>query len=74
MEYRSNFSRNDEVLEAKPFTVRDRDIVDASERLLAAPSSQIEDPNSGTWATVRYARDQQTPVALILPQPDQGYA
>jgi hypothetical protein len=68
LEFRSRFSRNDEVLEAKPFAFRDRDIVDATERLLAVPSTQTEDPNSGTWATVRYAKEQQRPVDLFLPQ------
>jgi hypothetical protein len=68
--YRSTFSGNDEVLDAKPFAIRDRSIVETTERLLAVPSTQSEDPGSGTWATVRYARELQKPVDLILLRPD----
>jgi hypothetical protein len=70
LECRSTFSGNDEVLEAKPFAIRDRNIVETTECLLAVPSTQSEDLSSGTWATVRYARELQKPVDLILLQPE----
>jgi hypothetical protein len=41
-----------------PYLVRNRAIVDASRYLIACPGSAI--PNrSGTWRTVRYAREQK---------------
>src|SRR4051812_17717280 len=42
LEYRSGFKENDEVLAAKPFAVRDHDIVDATECMLAAPFTQTD--------------------------------
>jgi limonene-1,2-epoxide hydrolase len=74
LEYRSSFCANDEVLEAKPFAVRDRDIVDVSERLVAVPSTQFEELDSGTWATVRYAQKQKRPIKFILPDSGKGCA
>jgi hypothetical protein len=59
------------VAEAKPFSVRDRDIVDMSERLIAVPSTPFEDLDSGTWATVRYAQEQERPIDFILPDSQQ---
>lgn len=41
--------------EPKPYLVRNRDIVDSTEVLLACPNGE-ERLRSGTWATVRYAR------------------
>jgi hypothetical protein len=69
LEYRSEFAQNDEVLEAKPFIDRDRDIVDVTEHIVATPRTRIDETPSlsGTWATVRYARKREKPVCLILP-------
>ncbi|MEO8959145.1 MAG: hypothetical protein ABI304_09385, partial [Rudaea sp.] len=55
-----------EVLEAKPFADRDHDIVDSAECVLATPQTRTEQAGSGTWATVRYAREQGQPVDLII--------
>lgn len=51
----------------KPYLQRNRDIVDESDILIAAPSTANERQRSGTWATVRYARSQGKLVFLILP-------
>lgn len=66
LEYRSAYSGNDAVFEAKPFAHRDRDIVDAAERVIAAPSTRTDEAGSGTWAAIRYAYSVGKPVDLIL--------
>jgi hypothetical protein len=52
---------------AKPYLVRNRDIVDETELLVAAPAKAAEHLQSGTWATVRYARRLGRPVLVVLP-------
>jgi hypothetical protein len=47
------FTKSDEILLAKGYHKRNHDIVAASEFLLAFPDERKE---SGTWVTVRYAR------------------
>lgn len=54
--------------EAKEYLVRNRDIVDATEWLIAAPRGD-EELRSGTWSTVRYARKLGRPVSIIMPDP-----
>lgn len=55
------------VAKEKDFLMRNRDIVNASDVLLAAPRSEHEVQRSGIWATVRYARKAARHVFLILP-------
>src|SRR5262249_40960494 len=50
-----------------PYLDRNRDIVAATDVLLACPGGVAEERRSGTWATVRYARRLGRPVVLILP-------
>lgn len=57
---------NDVMHEAKPFVVRDRDIVDAVETMVATPVG-LEEIRSGTWTTVRYARRKEKPIHIIYP-------
>lgn len=52
--------------EPKDYLVRNHDIVDASEWLIAAPKGP-EEMRSGTWATVRYARKQKRPISIVWP-------
>jgi hypothetical protein len=54
------------VLPAKPYLVRDRDIVMATELLIACPQGQ-EKLRSGTWTTVRAARKANRPIIIIFP-------
>lgn len=42
-------------------------VVRASSFLIVCTSPRKEDPRSGTWATVRYARKLGKPVAIIQP-------
>ena len=53
-------------LPAKPYLVRNRDIVDASDWLIALPDGP-ERPQSGTWSTVRYAQRVHKPVTICYP-------
>jgi hypothetical protein len=49
------FCEGDQELPPKEYLVRNRDIVDASQVLVATPGGFQEKRRSGTWATVRYA-------------------
>lgn len=66
--YRAFTDFNDEVLPVKEFIKRDHDMVDGARLLLAAPYQDYEVNRSGTWATVRYAREKKgIPVAFVYP-------
>jgi hypothetical protein len=60
------FSGGDDWREPKPYLVRNHEMVDECEALVATPRGP-ERLRSGTWATVRYARKQGRPVVLIKP-------
>jgi hypothetical protein len=49
-----------------PYLVRNRAIVDACQLLIACPKGE-EEQRSGTWSTVRYAREKGKPVVIIWP-------
>jgi len=66
--YRAFTTFNDEVRDPKPLIARDRDIVDETERMVAAPVSEDEEIRSGTWTTVRYARKQGREVTILNPK------
>jgi hypothetical protein len=66
--FRSDFDGNDEVCPEKPHIPRDHDIVDGSQRLVAAPWTREEIVRSGTWTTVRYARKKGKPILMALPE------
>lgn len=51
----------------KPPLIRNRDIVDEVEAMIATPKEMIETLRSGTWATIRYARKQGKPVHIVWP-------
>ena len=55
------------VFPAKPPLERNRDIVEATDVLVAAPETAEEQLRSGTWATIRYARKLGRPVYLVMP-------
>lgn len=55
------------VLPEKPYLMRNQDIVDACDILIACPRTADEELRSGTWATFRRARKARKPVHLLLP-------
>lgn len=61
------YCKADIINEPKPYLDRDRDIVDATCRLIAAPAGMTEELRSGTWTTVRYARRVGKPVTIVFP-------
>ena len=56
--------------EAKGYLVRNHDIVDACDVLIACPKTTKEQQRSGTWATWRYAKKTSTETYLIYPNGD----
>ncbi len=68
IEKKRAFCQGDEERPARAYLTRNHAIVRAGAALLAAPGEQREKLRSGTWATVRYARQQNRPVILVLPQ------
>lgn len=48
-----------------PPLVRDKNIAKICDVLIAAPKSDKEEIRSGTWATVRYAREALKPVIIL---------
>lgn len=52
--------------EPKDYLVRNHDIVDATEWLIAAPKGP-EVKRSGTWSTIRYARKLGRPISIVWP-------
>lgn len=57
----------DIILPEKPYLVRNHDIVDATDILIAVPGQIDEVKRSGTWATIRYARNQNKKILIIRP-------
>ena len=51
----------------RPYLVRNRDIVDNSDRMVACPKGQTEELRSGTWSTIRYTRKQGKPLYIVWP-------
>lgn len=53
---------------AKPFLIRNKDIVNACTLLIATPAQTVNIPRgSGTWATIRYARKIGRPTTILWP-------
>lgn len=50
-----------------PFLTRNHNIVRATDLLIACPRSNVEELRSGTWATIRYAREIGRPVHILEP-------
>lgn len=67
--YRANCHMlpGEEVNEPKDYLIRNRDIVDNSNILIACSGDEEEVLRSGTWATVRYARSYKRPHIIIYP-------
>jgi len=63
---RMNYDPRATWLPAKPYLVRNRDIVDATDELVAIPDGP-ERQQSGTWSTVRYAVNLGRLVTICYP-------
>lgn len=50
-----------------PYLDRDREIVRAVETLIALPRTHVEQNRSGTWFTVRRARDRGIEIFIVFP-------
>lgn len=58
----------DELRESDEYLKRNRVIVAEGDALIATPSGYKEIPRgSGTWATIRYAREAQLPRLIVWP-------
>jgi len=55
----------DEIRDPKEYLLRNLDIVKECDILIAAPKSHTETLRSGTWSTVRRARELRVPVILL---------
>lgn len=56
----------DDFMEPMEYLARNRQIVEHSQVLIAAPKG-AEELRSGTWSTVRYARKRGVPVTIVWP-------
>lgn len=66
------FCKGDVILPVKPYLKRDDDIVGACGFLIATPKEGFEVLRSGTWATIRRARDKRKHVTIIYPDGTYG--
>lgn len=57
----------DKVMDPAPYHARNRAIVSATERLIACPKESEEVMRSGTWMTIRYARNMGRPIWILWP-------
>ena len=55
------------ILKPKDYLVRNKDIVDACNVLIACPKTMTEELRSGTWSTIRYARKTGKKVIILEP-------
>ena len=61
------YCKGDEV-KTQPYLVRNKNIVDQTDMLIAFPSSRTEQQRSGTWSTIRYARKKGKKIMIIFPE------
>lgn len=61
------YCQGDLVLKPKDYTARNRDIVQVSEFIIAAPPTEQEQQFGGTWQTVRFSREYNRPCKVVLP-------
>lgn len=61
------FTNCDALWLPKDYLDRNHDIVNSTETLLVTPGTEHEIVRSGTWSTLRYARKNRRPIAIIYP-------
>ena len=64
------FCKAEMICESKTHLERNTDIVDSCYALIAVPRTDKEEIRSGTWATVRYAREVRKVIFIIMPNGD----
>jgi hypothetical protein len=67
------FVRSDTIYNPFPFLVRNKNIVNATDILIACPKGMNEEVRSGTWATIRYARKQKGVIVILWPDGKYTY-
>lgn len=67
MQYRDTEDRAREI-DSKPYLDRNRDIVDDSDIIIAAPKNDDFKSKSGTNYTIRYAIEQGVELHIVLPE------
>lgn len=68
------FARCDVKYDPKDYLDRNKDIVDATDVLIACPKEKKEILRSGTWSTIRYSRKQGKPIVILYPDGKYQYA
>lgn len=64
----------DEWQPALPYLERNSNIVRASQILIATPKLMEEERRSGTWATIRRAREMEKELRIVYPDGSRGVA
>jgi hypothetical protein len=64
---------NDVIWKPKEYLDRNRDIVDCCDFLIATPKGRTEERRSGTWATIRYAKNRGVAVLIIYPDGEEKW-
>lgn len=62
------FCKGDKYYAPRDYLVRNRNIVDMTDKLLGASRLMREELRSGTWSTIRYAKKNGKKYTVILPQ------
>jgi hypothetical protein len=60
------YCKGDNILETKPYLERNKDIINSCDILLACPKTKEEELRSGTWYTIRYARENDKKFKIIV--------
>lgn len=66
------FKKAFKTMPEKDYITRNRDIVNASDRIIAAPKEYVEQLRSGTWSTIRYARQRKKKLIIVYPDGTTG--
>jgi len=61
------FCKGDIILPEKDYLVRNKDIVNSSDIIIACPKENHEIQRSGTWMTIRYARKKRKKIIIVFP-------
>jgi hypothetical protein len=61
------FNQEGIILEEKDYLVRNKDIVKASNILIATPDNYQYTQRSGTWSTINFAKKSKIPFIIVYP-------